>query len=83
MRDNKEVGEWEVQTIGCKIGSGMYCTIGNIAIFSNNCKWKVTFKNCIKNFKIFLNKNCLQKKNSYQFIIIIATTGGTFKMAEE
>lgn len=24
-RDNIELGEWEIQTIGCKIGSGIYC----------------------------------------------------------
>ena len=34
-----------VQTIGCKIGSKMYCTTRRIQpIFCNNCKWKVTFK---------------------------------------
>ena len=25
QRGNIRVGEWEVQTIGCKIGSRMYC----------------------------------------------------------
>ena len=46
---NIGVGEWEVQTTGCKIGSRMYCTTrGMQPIFSNNCKWKLTFKNCIK-----------------------------------
>ena len=47
-RDNIRTGEWEVQTIGCKIGSRRYCTIWEIKyIFCNNCKWKVTFKNCV------------------------------------
>ena len=42
------VGEWDVQIIGYKIGSRIYCTTRGIEpIFCNNCKWKVTFKNCI------------------------------------
>ena len=49
-KGNIGVGEWEVQTIGCKIGSRMYCTTRGIQpTFYNNCKWNVTFKNCIKN----------------------------------
>ena len=53
--DNIEVEDWEVQTIGCKIGHRdvLYNT-GNIANFVIT-KWKVTFKNCI-NFFNFLNK---------------------------
>ena len=43
------VGDWEAQTTGCKTGSRMYCTTrGTEPIFCNNCKWKVTFTNCIK-----------------------------------
>lgn len=35
-----------LQTIGYKTGSRMYCsTWGAEPIFSNNCMWKVTFKN--------------------------------------
>ena len=52
-RDKIWVGEWEVQTMGCKIGSRMYCTTWGIQpIFCNNCKWKVTFKKCIKIFLV-------------------------------
>ena len=29
-RDNIRMGEWEVQTTGCKIGSRRYCTIWEI-----------------------------------------------------
>ena len=48
---NIEVGESEVQTIGGEIGSRKYCTTRGIEpIFCNNCKLKVTIKNCIKNF---------------------------------
>ena len=51
-------GEWEVQTVGCKTGSRMYCTTWGIRpILCNNCKWKVTFKNCIK-----LKKNKIKIK---------------------
>ena len=56
-RGNVGVGEQEVQTFGCKIGSRMYCTTQRIQpIFCSNCKWKVTFKNCIKIEKGFLIK---------------------------
>ena len=42
---NIGLGEWEVQIIGCKIGSRMYHTTQGIQpIFCNNCKWEVTFK---------------------------------------
>ena len=55
-RDNIGVEEWEIQIIGCKIGSRMYCTTRGIEpIFCNNCKWSVTFKNCTKNLKIKKN----------------------------
>ena len=50
----KKMGVWEVQLTGCKTDSRMYCmTQGIYPIFCKNCKWKVTFKNCIKNLKIF------------------------------
>ena len=53
------VGEWEVQTLGCKTGSRTYCTTWGIeAIFHNNCKWKVTFKKLYKNFFLILNTFC-------------------------
>ena len=56
-RGNIGVGEQEVQTIGCKIGSRIYCTTWEIQpIFCNDCKWSVTFKNCIKNNNI-IRKN--------------------------
>lgn len=39
------VGECEVQTIGYKIDSMIYCTTRGIqSIFCNNYEWKVTFK---------------------------------------
>ena len=39
------VGQWGVQTSGCKIGSRVYYTTWGIqSIFCNNCKWKITFK---------------------------------------
>ena len=44
------VGEWE-ETIRCKTGfKDVLYDMGNIvnALFCNNCKWKVTFKNCIR-----------------------------------
>ena len=45
--------EWEVQTLGCKIGSSMYCTTWGIqSIFCNNCKGKVTFKSSVSFFLI-------------------------------
>ena len=51
---NIGAGEWEVETIGCKIGSRGYCaTRGIEPIFFNNCKWKVSFKNCMKCLKNF------------------------------
>ena len=60
-RSDRGVGEWEAQTIECKMGSRMYCTtLGIWSIFCNNYKWKVTFQNCIKiakQNKMFLN-NC-------------------------
>lgn len=43
-----EVGEWEVEAIGYKIGSRKYCKTWEIEpLFSDNCKWSVTFKSCI------------------------------------
>ena len=56
------VGEWEVQTIGSKKGSGMRHTtqLGLYPLFCNNCKHKLTFKNCIKmNFKM-LKKHMIE-----------------------
>ena len=45
-------GEQEAPAVGCKTGLRMYCSKGQIQpIFCNNCKWKVTFKNCIKKRK--------------------------------
>ena len=39
------MGEWEVQTNGCKVGSRMYWTTQGIeTIFCNSYKWKITFK---------------------------------------
>ena len=58
------VGEWEVQTIGCKIGyQDVLYNMGNITNICNNWKWSVTFKNCIeiKNLK----KNDDLSLNSY------------------
>ena len=48
VEDNAGVGMWEAQTIGYKrFKDALYYT-GNIAnILWNNCKWKLTFKNCI------------------------------------
>ena len=44
-RGNTGVGKLEVQTIGCRIGSRMYCTAWRIyPVFCNRCKQK----NCIK-----------------------------------
>ena len=44
----------EAQIIGCKMSSRMYCTTWGIeSIFCNNCKCKITFKNCIKIFLYF------------------------------
>lgn len=38
-----------MQTTVCETGSRMYCmTWGIEPIFYSGCKWKVTFKNCIK-----------------------------------
>ena len=48
---NMRRGEWEVQTIRCKIGLRMYCTTRGIEpMFCNKCKWKVTLKICINFF---------------------------------
>ena len=42
------VGEREAQTLGCKVCLRMDCTTWGIQpMFSNNCKWKLTFKNCV------------------------------------
>ena len=44
-RGNKWVGEWEVQTFGCKIGyKDILYNTGDIGNILNNCKWTVTFK---------------------------------------
>ena len=54
-RVNIGAGKWGAQTSRHKIGSGMCCTTWGIQpIFCNNCKWKVTFKNCIKKRKNLL-----------------------------
>ena len=53
-------GQWEVQTVVCKIGSRIYCTTwGTEPIFCNNRKWSVTFKNCIK---IYMEEKQVNKK---------------------
>ena len=45
------MAEWQAQTAGCKMGSGMYCTAWKIQlIFGNNCKWKVTFQHPVTEF---------------------------------
>lgn len=66
VRRNVGVGDWEAQTIRCKIGSKMYYTTQGIKPMSySNYKSKVTFKNC----KIFLNylKRMSSKfENKYQ-----------------
>ena len=37
-KNNIGVGKWEVQTIGCKTGSRMYCTTqGTQPVLCNNC----------------------------------------------
>ena len=41
---NTGIGEWEVQTTECKMGSRKCCTTWEIKpVFCNNCKWEVTF----------------------------------------
>ena len=41
------VGEWKVQTTGYNMGSRMDCITQEImTIFYDNCKWKITLKNC-------------------------------------
>lgn len=53
VRRNVGVGDWEAQTIRCKIGSKMYYTTQGIKPMSySNCKSKVTFKNGIIFFKL-------------------------------
>ena len=48
-RGNTGVGEGNVQTTGCKTGSGMYRTTRGIQpMFCNHDKWKVTFKIAFK-----------------------------------
>ena len=54
---NIEVGEWEVQTTGCKLGSRLYHTVWEIEpIFCNSYNWEVPFKNSTENLKDFLDK---------------------------
>lgn len=36
------VWEWEIQTIGCKTGSRIYCMMW--PIFCNNCIWSLTLQ---------------------------------------
>ena len=56
-RGNMGIGEWEVQTTGFKIDSRMYWATQKIQQrFCNTCKYKVTFKNCIKRKKIKIEK---------------------------
>ena len=52
MEGDIGMGEREAPAMGCKTGLRMYCPKWQIQpIFCNNCKWKVTFKNCIKKRK--------------------------------
>ena len=75
------VEEWEVQTIGCKIGSRMHCTTRGIeSIFYNNCKWKVTFENCIKFLKIKNKKLYSIKKIVSGLFPVISTTSLSYSL---
>ena len=50
------VREWGSTNYWIKIASRVYCaTRGIEIIFCSNCKWKLSFKNCIENKK-YLNK---------------------------
>ena len=47
---NTGMKEWEVQLLGIRQAQG--CIVQHreySQYFYNNCEWKVTFKNCIKN----------------------------------
>ena len=55
LEGNVGTGEQEAPAMQCETGLRMYCPIWQIQpIFYNNCKWKVTFKNCIKKRKNLL-----------------------------
>ena len=50
-RCNIGVRKWEVQTVGCKISyKGVLCNTANTTDICNNCKWKLTSKNYIRDF---------------------------------
>ena len=43
--------KWEVQAVGCKVSyKGVLCNTGNTTDICNNCKWKLTSKNYIRDF---------------------------------
>ena len=70
-RGSLGVGKWGVQTIGYKIGSRVYCTAwGTEPIFCNNCKWKVSFKNCTKNKKYVVTLNLYNYKLYINYISV-------------
>ena len=67
VEDNAGVGMWEAQTIGYKrFKDALYYT-GNIAnILWNNCKWKLTFKNCIHRYIDIENYTSIKKKKNFK-----------------
>ena len=69
-RGNVGMGKGEVQTVGYKIGSRMYCiALGILPIFCNNCKWKINFKNYMKTKK---RKRETKKKDKIDICIVVS-----------
>ena len=68
LEGNVGTGEQEAPAMRCETGLRMYCPIWQIQpIFYNNCKWKVTFKNCIKETNI--KKHFEEHKEIYDAIL--------------
>ena len=69
-KGSTDVGVWEVQTVGYKIDSRLYCTTWGIEpVFCNNCKWEVIFKNFIQvdNFKNMNASYCKYLSTTFPF----------------
>ena len=61
-RGDISMEEWDIQTIGYKIGSGVYCiTQGILPVFYSNSKWSVTFKNCESLYCILITYNSVHQ----------------------
>ena len=64
---HREVGEWKVETIGCKMGSRIYCvTRGIKPIFCNNCKCnlsEVYKNNKYRNPRISIDRSSTQNQH--------------------